>query len=145
MCAGRSLPAASRAGEEGSPGTKNRHPSLNQGSLFDPSAMPQNAFLPPSLRPDSSHPQCLPPVPVGARHLVPRAGLRACISFVYLSSGAKATPRNASPARAERMVANLSRCPSVAACVALIWSVTFTSLLGSAPLSPLLLIVEVIA
>src|SRR5580704_1882737 len=77
----------------------------------------------------------------GAPWLVAKPGC----GFYLSPSGARATPRKASPARAERMVTNRSRSPCVASWVALMRSVTLTSLLGSAPLSPLLLIVDVIA
>src|SRR6202035_2887279 len=61
------------------------------------------------------------------------------------SWGAKDTPRSTSPDFAERMVL---KCPSpspVGKLVALRTSVTLTNLFGSAPWSPLLLIVEVTA
>src|SRR5271168_281158 len=61
-------------------------------------------------------------------------------------SGAKVTPRSTSRALALRMVKKWPRYPSPVGRVAsLTRSVTFTNLLGSAPVSPFALIVEVMA
>jgi hypothetical protein len=68
-----------------------------------------------------------------------------CWFYLPNSSGARAAPRNAWPARVERIVTNLSRYPFVAGCVAPMRSVTYTSLFGSAPWSPFWLIIDVIA
>lgn len=65
-----------------------------------------------------------------------------CSSY---SVGAKATPRNTSPACADRSVVKIPRLGPAGGVVANKESVTFTSLLGSAPVSPFELTVEVMA
>src|ERR1035441_7467524 len=61
------------------------------------------------------------------------------------SPGDNATPRNTSPALALRIVLKWPRPSSVGRVESLTRSLTFTSLFGSAPVSPLALIVDVMA